>query len=66
MPIQKSTALPPPPISFYRLREGATFRKSTVTSHDPLKLVIGHLISVILIVLSTVNLQFQGQFVSIS
>ena len=55
-----------PPISFYRLREGATFRKSTVTSQDPLKSVTGDPISVILIALSTVNLQFQGQFVSLS
>ena len=35
-------------------------------AQSALKLVIGGLISVILIVLSTVNLQFQGRFVSIS
>ena len=47
-------------------REGATCRNSTVSSDSILKLVISDLISDILIVLSTVNLQSQGQCVSIS
>ena len=51
--------------SCYRLREGATCRNITVSS-DSLKLVIGGLTSVILIVLGTVSLYFQGWFVSIS
>ena len=50
--------------SFYRQREGATGRNSTV-SPITLKLVIGSLTRVILIILSTINLQLQGQFVSI-
>ena len=44
--------------SFYRWREGATYRNSTVI----LKLVISDLINTILMVLSTVSFQFQGQF----
>ena len=73
-PVQRLTpSLPPPPPrqqsagkSFYRRREGATCRNSTVSSDSHLE--IGHcgLTSIILIVLSTVNLQFQGWFVPIS
>ena len=50
----------------YRQREGAMCRNSTVSSDSILKLVISDLINDILIVLSTVNLQFLGQFVSSS
>ena len=52
--------------SFYRHREGAHAETARSALTVILKLVIGNLISVILIVLSTVNLQFQGQFVPIS
>ena len=51
--------------SFYRWREGATWRNCTVSSVI-LKLIFGGLISIILIALSVVNLQFQGQFIPIS
>ena len=50
---------------FYRWREGATCRNCTVSSVI-LKLICGGLISIILIALSIVNLQFQGQFIPIS
>ena len=52
--------------SFYRWRAGATGRNSAVNSDNHLKLVITGLISVILIVVNTVNLQVQGTFVFIS
>ena len=60
--LSKGLLLPPPQQSggksFYRPREGVTYRNSTVSSDVILKLVI-------LIVLSTFNLQFQGWFVPI-
>ena len=60
-----STALTIRGKSFYRQREGAICRNSTVSSDSQLE--IGHqgLTSVIL-VLGTVNFQFQGPFVFIS
>ena len=51
--------------SFYRWKEGATCRNSIVTS-DSFRLIISGLTSIILIVLGTVNLHFQGRFISIS
>ena len=51
---------------FYRLREGATCRNSTVSSDSHLAVAIGGLTSIILIVLSAVSLHFQGQLVLIS
>ena len=51
--------------SFYRWREGATCRTAQSALTVTLKLVISGLTSVILIVISTINLQFQGWFVSI-
>ena len=64
----------PPPLphwqpmsrSFYRLRKGVTCRHSTAALTGILKLVISGLTGIILIVLSTMNLQFQDWFVSIS
>ena len=45
--------------SIYRQKEGATSRNSTVSSLTVIfKLVIGGLLSTILVVLDTVNLQF--------
>ena len=52
-------------MSFNRLREGAT-RINMSALIVILKLVISGLTSVILLILGTVNLQFQHQFVSIS
>ena len=54
--------------AFIRRREGATRRNSTVSSDSPPEIghvVIGDPNSIILIVLSTVNLQFQGRFAPI-
>ena len=60
--LPKCDSLPPLIVgeSFYRRREGATCRKSHLSVI--LTLVIGGLTSVILIVLSTTNLQFQALF----
>ena len=52
--------------SFYRQREGPPAERAQAALTVILKLVIGGLTSVISIVLGTVNLQFQGRFVSIS
>ena len=52
--------------SFYRQREGLHAETAQSALTVILKLVISGLISIILTVLSTVNLQFQGQFVPIS
>ena len=55
--------------SFYRQSwaEGwCPSRNSIVVSNSHLQIIISGLISIILIVLGTVNLQFQGSFVSIS
>ena len=52
--------------SFYRQREGLHAERAQSALTVIFKLVTGGLISVILIVLSTVSLQFQGRFVSIS
>ena len=54
--VQKSSPNPQPVgKSFYRLREGATCRNSTVSSDRPvLKLVTGSLTSIILVVLGLV------------
>ena len=49
-----------------RQREGATYRNSTVSSNSGLETAIGGLTIIILIVFSTVDLQFQVWFVSIS
>ena len=51
--------------SFYRLGGGVYMLKQSALTVI-LKLVIGGLISIILIVLSTINLQFWGRFVSIA
>ena len=51
--------------NFYRQGGGVYMLKQSALTVI-LKLVIGRLISVILIVVSTINLQFQGWFVSIS
>ena len=50
----------------HRLGQGAMCRNNTVSSNTHLEIGHGGLISVILIVLSTVNLQVQGWFVPIS
>ena len=50
----------------YRQREEAVCRAAQSALTVILTLVFGGLISVILIVLSTINLQLQGQFVPIS
>ena len=69
MPIQKLT---PPLLTdsqwarAFRQKEGTTRRTSTVSSAVILKSVVGRLLSVIMMILSTVSLQFQGQFVPIS
>jgi len=52
--------------NFYGQREGAPCRNSTVSSDSHFEIVFGGLASVILIVLSIVNLQFHGQFVPVS
>ena len=56
--------------SFYRQRDGvvgaATCRNRTVSSTVTFRWVISGLTSDVLIVLGTVNLQFQGPFVPIS
>ena len=52
--------------SFYRQKDGPTCRNSTVTSYSHLQTGHWGLTSIILIVLDTVNLQFQGPFVPIS
>ena len=52
--------------SFYGQREGAAYRNSTVSSDSQFEIVISGLASVILIVLSIVNLQFHCQFVPVS
>ena len=52
--------------SFYRWREGLHVETAQSALTVILKLVIGGLTSVILILLSTINLQFQGWFVPIS
>ena len=52
--------------SFYGLRKGAPCRNSTVSSDSHFEIVFGRLASVTVIVLSTVNLQFHGQFVPVS
>ena len=54
--------------NFYRQKEGDRCRNSTAQSALTVifKLIIGGLTSVILIVLGTVNLQFQGPFVPMS
>ena len=52
--------------SFYRLRKGVACRHSTAALTGILKVVISGLTGIILIVLSTTNLQFQDWFVSIS
>ena len=52
--------------SFYGQREGAPCRNSTVSSDSHFEIVFGRLASVTVIVLSTVNLQFHGQFVPVS
>ena len=69
VPRPMSPLLPPPCTvgqRFYRQREGAICRNSTASSGSHLE--IGHqcLISIILIVLSIANLQFQSWFISIS
>ena len=51
--------------NFYRLGRGVYMLKQSALTVI-LKLVIDGLISIILIVVSTINLQFQGWFVSIS
>ena len=65
--------LPPHPLityqwarALYRQRERAMCRNSNQLCQSSWNWSCGGLISVILIVLSTVNLQFQSQFVSIS
>ena len=52
--------------SFYRLREGAICTSRTFSSDSHLE--VGHcgLTSIVLIILSTINLQFQDWFVPIS
>ena len=65
----KADSTPPPETghkSFYRQREGLHVETAQSALTVILKLVIGGLTSVILIALRTVNLQFQGWFVSIS
>ena len=52
--------------SFYRLREGSACRNSTGISDRYLDAGHQWLVSVILIILGTVSLQFHGRFVSIS
>ena len=52
--------------SFYRGREGDTIVETIVGCDSILKLVLDGPTSIISIVLSTVNLQSQGQFVPIS
>ena len=71
MPVQRLTLPPPPPDNQWAkafVDGGRGIHAETVQSALAvmLTLVIGGLISVISIVLSTVNLQFQDQFVSIS
>ena len=51
---------------FYRQKEEASCRKQNSFLTVIFKLIIGGLTSVILVVLGTVNLQFQGLFVPIS
>ena len=66
----KADSLHPQPVgkSFYRQRKEAWLHAETAQSAltSILKLVISGLTSVMMIVLCTVNLQFQGLFVSIS
>ena len=61
-----SKAAFPGEVSFYRQREGLHVETAQSALTVILKLVMGGLTSTILIVLSTVNLQFQGQSVYIS
>ena len=56
----------PGEVSFYRQREGLHVETAQSSLTVILKLVMGGLTSIILIVLSTANLQFQGQFVYIT
>ena len=63
---QNTPLLQPVGKSFYRLREGANAETAQSALAFILNLVIGGLTSVILIVLGTLNLQFQGWFVPIS
>ena len=78
MPVQSQLLPAPNPVpflsppqqsggkSFYRQREGLHAETAQSVLTVILKSVIGGLINIILIVLSTVNLHFQGCFVSIS
>ena len=52
--------------SFYRLREGLRAEIAESSLKGIWMLVISGLVSVILIILGTVSLQFHGRFVSIS
>ena len=52
--------------NFYRQREGASYRKSTVSSDSHLQLVMDGLTRVLLVVSSSVNLLFHGWLVLIS
>ena len=63
-PCPKADSSPAPAAgkSFYSLREGITYRNSTGRSDSHLEIGHGELTSIFLIVLSTVSLQFQGQF----
>ena len=68
-PVQRpATPDPQQPVrkSFYRQREGATCRNNSQLWRSSWNWSCGGLTSIILIVLSTVNLQFQGQFAPIS
>ena len=57
---------PHPDKSFYRLREGLRAEIAESSLKGIWMLVISGLVSVILIILGTVSLQFHGRFVSIS
>ena len=60
--VQRPTSLTISGQELLQAEEGPTCRNSTAI----LEWVIGGLTSIILILLSTINLQFQGMFVSIS
>ena len=69
MPVQRMTNPLPTTIkwqAFYRQTDRPTSRNNTVALIVILKLVISVLTIVILVTLSTIYLQFQGQFVPIS
>ena len=71
MPVQRLTLPPPPPDNQWAkafVDGGRGIHAETVQSSLTviLKLVLGGLTSIILVVLSTVILQFQGQFAPVS